>query len=82
LNVKQRRDLKLKAAKYVIWDIKIFKRASDGTFLRCVDKKQHEKLLRAFHDETCGGHFSSSVTTFKILRQCYYWPGMFKDTYA
>lgn len=38
LNAKQRRDLKLKAVKYVIWDGKLFKRAIDGTFLRCVDK--------------------------------------------
>ena len=72
LNAKQRRDLKLRAAKYVIWDGKLFKRAIDGTFLRCVDKPQQEKLLKTFHDEACGGHLSSSVTTFKILRQCHY----------
>ena len=72
LTARQRRDLKLKVAKYVIWDGKLFKKDIDGTFLRCVDKKQQEKLLRTFHDEACGGHFSSSVTDFKILRQCYY----------
>ena len=82
LNAKQRRDLRLRAAKYVIWDGKLFKKAIDGTFLRCVDKPQQEKLLKAFHDEACGGHFSSSITAFKILRQCYYWLGMFKDAYA
>ena len=38
LNAKQRRDLRLRATKYVIWDGKLFKRAIDGTFLRCVDK--------------------------------------------
>ena len=72
LNAKKKRDLKLKVAKYVIWDGKLFKRAIDGTFLRCVDKQKQEKLLKTFHDEACGGYFSSSVTTFKILRQCYY----------
>ena len=82
LTAKKRRDLKLKATKYVIWDGKLFKRAIDSTFLRCVDKQQQEKLLKTFHNEACGGHFSSSVTAFKILRQCYYWPGMFKDAYA
>ena len=35
-----------------------------------------------FHDEACGENFSSSVMAFKILRQCYYWPKMFKDTYS
>ena len=67
LNAKKIRDLKLKAAKYVIWDGKIFKRAIDGTFLRCVDKQQQEKLLKTFQDKACGGNLSSSVTTFKIL---------------
>lgn len=82
LNAKQKRDLKLKATKYVIWDGILFKRAIDGTFLRYLDKQQQQKLLKTFHDEACGGHFSSSVTSFKILRQRYYWPEMFKDAYA
>ena len=64
LNSRQRRDLRLKATKYVMWDDKLFKKAIDGTFLRCVDKPQQEKLLKTFHDEACGGHFSSSVTAF------------------
>ena len=68
LNAKKRRDLRLKAAKYVIWDGKLFKKAIDGTFLRCVDKQQQEKLLKTFHDEACGGCFSSLVKDFKILR--------------
>ena len=72
LTARQRRDLKLKVAKYVIWDGKLFKKAIDGTFLRCVDKQQQEKLLKTFHDEACGVNFSSLVTAFKILRQCYY----------
>ena len=50
-------------------------------FLRCVDTDQHDKLLRTLHDGVCGGHFSSIVTAFKILRSGYYWPGMFKDAY-
>lgn len=72
LTYKQRRDLKIKAAKYVIYDDKLYKRAVDGTFLRCVDAPQQERLLKAFQSEACEGHFSSTVTAYKILRQCYY----------
>lgn len=50
-------------------------------FLRCVDTNQQNKLLRTFHDGACGGHFSSTVTAFKILRSSYYWSGMFKVSY-
>lgn len=78
---KKRIDLKTKALKYVIHDYVLYKRAIDGTFLRCVDKEQQVNLLTYFHNEACGGNFSSTFIAFKILRQCYYWPGMFKDAY-
>lgn len=78
---KEQRNLKLKEAKYVIVDDILYKRGLDGMFLRCVDEDQQKKLLQSFHSEACGGHFSSTVTAFKILRNCYYWPGMFKDAY-
>ena len=32
-----------------------------------------------FHNEACGGHYLASVTTYKILRNYFYWLGMFKD---
>ena len=38
-------------------------------------------MLTSSHNEECRGKFSSTIITFKILRQCYYWPGMFKDAY-
>ena len=82
LTTRKRRGLRLKATKFVIWDGKLFKKAIDGTFLRCVDRQQQEKLLKTFQNEACGGNFSSLVTAFKILRQCYYWPKMFKDAYS
>ena len=79
MNYKERQNLRLKAAKYVILNVVLYKRGIDGTFLRCVDAEQQEKLLKAYHSEACGGHFSSIVITFKILKNYFYWPGMFKD---
>ena len=49
--------------------------------LRCVDEVQQKQLLKIFNEETCGGHNSSSITAFKILRNCFYWPDMFWDAY-
>jgi hypothetical protein len=37
-------------------------------------------ILKACHDEPCGGHFSDKRTTYKILQLGYYWPSIFKDT--
>ncbi|XP_059067735.1 uncharacterized protein LOC131858500 [Cryptomeria japonica] len=81
LSTKEKRNLKLKAAKYVIWQDVLCKKGLYGTYLRCVDKPQQRKLLEVYHDEACGGHFSSLVTAFKILRNCFDWPGMFRDVY-
>lgn len=39
LNAKQKRDLKKKALRYVIHDDILYKKAIDGTFMRCVDKE-------------------------------------------
>lgn len=50
-------------------------------FLQCVDSNQHKILLLAFHNEACKGHYSSTITTFKILRNGYYYLGTFKDVY-
>ena len=80
--MRKRRDLKLRVAKFMVWDGELFKKALDGTFLRCIDKQQQTKLLNTFHDEACRGHFSSLVMAFKILRQGYCWPRMFKDAYS
>ena len=65
----------------MIHDDVLYKKAIDRTSLRCMDKEQKLKLLTSFHNEACGGNFSSTVTVFKILRQCYYYPRMFKDAY-
>lgn len=79
--LKEKRNLRLKATKYVIVDNVLHKKGLDGMFLRCIDKDQQQKLLQTFHNEAYGGHYSSSVIAFKILRNCYYWPNMFRDAY-
>ena len=52
-----------------------------NTLFSCVDKPQQERLLHNFHNEACGDHYSSKFIAYKILRQFYYWPSMFKDSY-
>jgi len=38
------------------------------------------KILKACHDEPCGGHFSDRRTAYKILLLGYYWPSILRDT--
>lgn len=50
-------------------------------FLQYVDSDKHKILLGDFHNEASGDHYSSIVTSFKILRNGYYYPRMFKYVY-
>lgn len=51
LSAKKRRDFKTKALKYVMHDDILYKKAIDGTFLRCIDKEEKVKFLKYFHYE-------------------------------
>ena len=50
--------------------------------LRCLDKDETETILRELHSGPAGGHFGGETTTHKILRDGYYWPTLFRDSYA
>ena len=46
---------------------------------RCVRQDEVLDILKACHDEPCGGHFAEKRTAYKILNLGYYWPSIFKD---
>ena len=37
--------------------------------------------MQEFHKGDCGGHLYWNGTTHKILRDGFYWPTLFSDTY-
>jgi hypothetical protein len=72
----------MKVNKYVFIADILFKRNCDGILLRCVDENQSQELIREFHEGICGGHFSPTRTTHKIIRAGFYWTSIFRDSYA
>eukprot|EP00253_Pinus_taeda_P025248 PITA_25248 len=46
---------------------------------RCVREDEMDDILKACHDEPCGGHFADKRTAYKILSLGYYWLSLFKD---
>ena len=46
---------------------------------RCVREDEIFDILKAFHDESCGGHFADKRTSYKIMHMGYYLPSIFKD---
>eukprot|EP00253_Pinus_taeda_P021297 PITA_21297 len=51
----------------------------DCVIRRCVREDEMPNILKACHDEPCGGHFADKRTVYKILSLGYYWPSLFKD---
>ena len=49
---------------------------------KCVREDEIIEILKACHDEPCGGHFADKRTTYKVLKLGYYWPSIFKDSRA
>jgi len=70
-------------AKNFYWDGPyLFKYCPDQIFQRCIPDNEISSVIKFYHSEACGDHFSSKKTTAKILQCGFYWPTMFKDTHA
>jgi hypothetical protein len=82
MNPKERRTLKMKENQYVLIVDILFRRNYDGILLRCIDENQAQELMREFHEGICGGHFAPTATSHKIIRVGFYWPSIFRDSYA
>jgi hypothetical protein len=73
----------LNEVKNFYWDNPyLFKYCPDQIFQRCIPNNEVSSVIKFYHSEACGGHFSSRKTTAKILQSGFYWPAMFKDTQA
>ena len=73
----------LTEVKKFYWDDPyLFKYCPDQIFRRCIPDNEVSSVIKFCHSEACGGHFSSKKTAAKILQCGFYWPTIFKDTYA
>jgi hypothetical protein len=86
LDPHQRRRHHLEASKYTILGDSLFRRFVDGLLLQCVNDDEAHKILHEIHGSLAsvihiGGHFFAKATTFKIIRNGYYWPFIFRDSY-
>jgi len=64
----------------------LFRIYIDGLLLQCVNYEEAHQLLHKIHGSSTSvihidGHFSVKATTFKIIRNGYYWPMIFRDSY-
>ena len=82
LEPRKKRALRLKSGPYLLIDNVLFQRNSDRVLLRCLDKDETGVILKELYSGPAGGHFGGETTAHKILRAGYYWPTLFRDSYA
>ena len=68
------------SARYSWITNELYKTGPDLMIKRCVREDEILDILKACHDEPCGGHFTDKRKPYKIISLGYYWPSIFKDT--
>eukprot|EP00253_Pinus_taeda_P027923 PITA_27923 len=76
----EKRKIIQESSKYSWISNELFKTGLDCVIRRCVQEDEMPDILKACHDEPCGGHFADKRMAYKILSLGYYWPSLFKDT--
>ncbi|XP_060965353.1 uncharacterized protein LOC133034312 [Cannabis sativa] len=57
----------------------LYKHCADQIIRRCVPEEEMYSILNHCHALPCGGHFTSTRTTTKVLQSGFFWPTLFKD---
>ena len=66
------RILRLKVARYVLYDDKLYKLGYSMPLLKCIPPTEAEYVMREIHKGICGNHVGGQSLAFKTLRQGYY----------
>ena len=64
--------LRLKAARYMIYDDQLYKRRFSTPLLKCVDLEEGNHILQEIHKGICGNHARRQSLADKALRQGYF----------
>ena len=66
------RILRLKAARYVLYNDKLYKRGYYMPLLKCVTPSEVKYIMREIYKGICGNHAGGQSLEFKALGQGYY----------
>ena len=71
----------MKSEKYFLIKGDLYWKDRDGILLFFLDPYQLKHILIEMHKGVCGGNFFARTTVHKILREGYFWPILFRDSY-
>jgi transposase InsO family protein len=67
------RQIVCRATAYTIINGSLYKRSTNGVFLRCVSPAEGQQILKDMHEEECGHHASSRTLVAKDFRHGFVW---------
>ena len=76
---KDRRALRQLATRFVIHGETLYRRASDGVLLLCLDQDSADQAMREVHVRVYGPHSREHMLVRKIMRTDYFWLTMETD---
>ncbi|XP_060972318.1 uncharacterized protein LOC133038245 [Cannabis sativa] len=76
------RKLRQRAARYVIYDGRLYRRSFSQPLLKCIDGEDCDYILREVHGGICGNHTGGNSLALKIMRQGYNWPTLRQDAFT
>ena len=68
--------------KYVLIDQIMYWKDPGGMLLKCLDMSEVDLVTAELHGGACGGHKYWKATSFKIIREGYYWTTLFTNVYS
>ena len=68
------RNLRIKAARYVLIDKVLYKREFSQPYLRCLALDESNYVLRKVHERAFENHSGVRALVHKIIHADYYWP--------
>ena len=74
--------LRLKAARYILYDVQLYRRGFSTPLLNYVDLEEGNYILREIHEEVYDNHARGQSLAHKALRQGYFWPTLRIDAIA
>ncbi|VFQ79051.1 unnamed protein product [Cuscuta campestris] len=71
--------VRTRAPGYTLEGEKLYKRAYNGTLLRCLRPAEAEQVMEEVHAGICSAHQGAYAVSRKITLQGYFWPTIVKD---
>ena len=78
-NKNEAKNLWIREARYALIGNHLHRKSFTGSYLRCLNSDDAQRLLEEIHEGVCGNHLRGRSLAHKALTASYYWPYMMTE---